>query len=395
MNRIAVLLALALPATSACSTFALKYNQCPAYPVSVRSETVSGAVKVQYLGSGGYMVRRDEDVVLFGPVYSNPGLTEIGFNFTIRTDRALVDLLLPEDAKTKTDAIVIGHAHYDHAMDTPYIASAYAKTAPVYGSATLKNLLHSELPNRVFDVKQYLDNQTPEERFVMIGNSMRLWPIASQHSDQQRLKIPLSGINLPVHQWRGEVTKPMSQPPATVSEWAEGETYAYVLDFLDANQNVEFRIYYQDSGTDEPRGFPPAYLPARPGRPGKGIDVALICVGGDFERLQDHPDDIILATNPRFLVLGHWENFFEPQTDICRTRTLDAIPLLKVYDFLDEASEALKEANNKGKPILACPTASVFHFPKAASDDGVVQNAIKKQRVTYDCAKALLPKAGR
>ena len=383
MNRALVLLALALPLSSACSTFALRYDKCPAYPLPT-GQDARESVQVQYLGSGGYLVKRDNDVVLFGPVYSNPGITEVGFDHQIRTDRGLVNSLLPKEAET-TDAIVIGHAHYDHAMDTPYIANEKAKQAKVYGSATLLNLIQSEVSlSRMEDVAPNAGDAVANKPAtpIKINDNLRLWPIKSQHSDQSRLKIGLFGLNVPIHMWRGEVTKPQSSLPANVSGWAEGEVYSYVLDFMEGDK-VVFRVYYQDSGTDEPVGYP---LLAEKPEDARPIDVVLVCVGGDFEYLANHPEGIIQATKPRFVVLGHWENFFKPQTDICRIEKVDAIPHFKVSEFMAEAKDAMKEEHMLGDPILACPTASVFHFPLTKDGDKAVHEAIKKHRVTYGCS---------
>lgn len=379
MKPAALVLALAVVSAD-CATFSIKADQCPAYPATAPSPSPApGAVKIQYLGSGGYLVRRGDDVVLFGPQYSNPGLPEVVFDQQIRTDRALVDSLLPKDAD-QAKAIVIGHAHYDHLLDTPYIANTHATTAKVYGSATMKNLISSVVdPARIIDVAPEAANHTP----VKINDHVRLWPIKSQHSDQTRLEFWPLGIDLPVHMWRGEVSEP--QPlPATASGWAEGEVYAYLLDFLDDAGKVEFRVYYQDSATDKPIGYPWGG-----GAPpdGKSIDVTLICVGGDFENIKDHPGGIIRATKPRFLVLGHWENFFEPQTDICRTDKVDAIPRFEMKEFMGEAKEAMSKAHLPGQPILACPTASVFHFPVDPAKDVDVYAALKKKRVSCDCGK--------
>ena len=382
-------LVIALLLSTACSTFGLRSDRCPAYAPATPDPA---AVKVQYLGSGGYLVGRGDDVVLFGPVYSNPGLTEVGFDHQIRTDRGLVDQLLPPGA-SQADAIVIGHGHYDHAMDTPYIANEKAKAAQVFGSATLKNMIQSEVaPSRIVDVASYAGDavaKTPAKP-IKINEHLRLWPIKSQHSDQSRLKIGLFGLNVPMHMWRGEVTKAQSTLPTNVSGWAEGEVYSYVLDFMEGDK-VTFRLYYQDSGTDEPIGYPLLDETAAQGRP---IDVVLVCVGGDFEYLSNHPEGIITATKPRFVVLGHWENFFKPQTDICRINKVDAIPHFNVNEFVGEAKDAIKENAKSGQtlkydPILACPNASVFYFPAENANDRLVHDAIKKSPVTYDCSKII------
>lgn len=380
MRLTSLVLALSL-SVAACSTNSVRWDRCPAYPASALSPTQAiGAVKVQYLGSGGYLIQRGEDVVLFGPVYSNPGLTELGLGDQIRTDRALVDALLPADA-LNASAIIVGHSHYDHLMDTPYIANTKATRARVFGSATMKNLIASVVDqSRLVDVGPSVGS--PDA--IKINDRMRLWPIKSGHLDQMRLRMPLTGIDLPMNLWRGEVSTPLSAPPSTASEWARGEVYAYVLDFMDAaGTTVEFRLYYQDAGTDEPVGYPGGANYPKDGRP---IDLVLLSAGGDFERSKAHPEGIIKHTRPRFVVLGHWENFFEPQTDICRTKKVDAIPRLDVDEFMDRAEEALSDARLPGRPILPCPTASVFHFPVDRAGDAAIYQALKKPRTSYDCA---------
>jgi len=342
-------------------------------------------VKVHYLGVGGYLVQRGDDVVLFGPVYSNPSLLEAMGDHQIRTNRALVDRLLPRDA-TQAQAIVIGHSHYDHLMDTPYIANAYATNAKVYGSRTTASLIASSVPAaRLVDVGPAAAAGRGIDITSTTGRPrIRLWPIRSEHSDQFRVKVPLTGVNIPFHVWRGEVSEPLSVLPTNSSGWAEGEVFAYVLDFLDDLGQVEFRVYYQDSGTDAPVGFP---WGGKEPPDGKRVDVSLICLGGDFEHLHDHPEAIIKATRPRFLLLGHWENFFVPQDDICRTSKVAAIPLQDTHYFIRRATAAMKSAGLDGKPIVPCPTASVFNFPIDPVGDAAVHKALKKPGATYECAR--------
>ena len=379
MKPVSIVLPLAIALNAACSTFSIRADRCPAYPAQPAAPT-QASVKVQYLGSGGYLVQRGEDVVLLGPQYTNPTIVEVTFEHQIQTDRDLVEQLLPAEAD-KAAAIVIGHAHYDHLMDTPYIANARARNATVYGSATMKNLIGSEVPlDRMVDVGPSAAAKTP----VMINDRLRLWPIQSKHFDQTRLKSWLLGVNIAVHMWRGRVSEPMSRLPAKASEWPEGEVYSYVLDFMDARgSTVEFRIYYQDAGTDEPVGFPFGDNAPTDSRP---IDLTIVSAG-DEKNMKNHPKGIIAATKPRFVVVGHWETFFEPQTDICRTDVVDAIPRFDVKKVMNKAEDGLKAARLPGKPILPCPTASVFHFPVDKSNDAAVYNALKNSRVTYNCGK--------
>jgi hypothetical protein len=372
-----------------CATFSIKADRCPAYPgPAPASGTDKTQVRVQYLGVGGYLVQRGDDVVLFGPVYSNPTLLEAMGDHQIRTNRALVDRLLPREA-SRAKAIVIGHSHYDHLMDTPYIANAYATNATVYGSKTTSSLIAAAVaPARLVDVGPAAVAGKGIDIGAGTGTGanprMRLWPIRSEHSDQFRVKVPLTGVNVPFHVWRGEVSEPLSALPTNSSGWAEGEVFAYLLDFLDDQGRVEFRIYYQDVGTDAPVGFP---WGGKEPPDGKRVDVSLICLGGDFEHLHDHPEGIIKATRPRFLLLGHWENFFVPQNETCRTSKVAATPLQDTHYFIRRATAAMKAADLAGKPIVPCPTASVFNFPIDPAGDAAVHNALKKPGATYNCAR--------
>lgn len=347
MIRLALVLMAVL--SGACASFTVHADQCPTHGTAGPY-----ALTVQYLGSGGYRVQY-RDVVLFGPQYTNPGLLEVTFEHQIRTDQALVDALLPESA-TAAKAIIVGHAHYDHAMDVPYVATAHAKAAKVYGSATLGHLIQSVVPSgRFVDVGP----EAATDSFIAINARLRLWPIQSQHSDQTRPRVPLIGLDLPLRQWRGLVTTPQPRLPVTASEWAEGEVYAYVLDFLDESGAVAFRVYYQDSGTDRPIGYPTHVL-----ADGRAVDVALLCIGGDITRLIDHPAGIIRNMRPRYVLLGHWEDFFAPQTDVRRTGRVQPLPGLDVSSTVNLARSALRHAGRDSEPLVPCPTSSIFYFEK-------------------------------
>ena len=94
------------------------------------------------------------------------------------------------------------------------------------------------------------------------------------------------------------------------SEWREGQTLAYLVDFLDSDTGrPRFRLYYQDAPANAPVSQVHPSILAE-----KRVDVALLCVG-TFDQVNDHPGAIITALNPRYVVAGHWESFFQPQSD--------------------------------------------------------------------------------
>lgn len=389
----------ALASLPACATYKLNLDRCPAYPpASATAPPDSNAgVRIQYLGTGGYLISRGEDAVLFGPVYSNPSMAEVVTDQAIRSDNNLIERLLPAVAD-KAKAIIIGHSHFDHAMDTPYIASHRAKGATIYGSQTAAHLL-SAFPELGGKTIVPLDEVARKPGNVMIGPRMRLWPILSEHSGQLRIKAG-SDVDMPFHMWRGDIFSKPDKPPRSASDWAEGTVLAYLLDFLDDSGAIVFRIYYQDSGTDFGKGFPEEKRISGLTPDQRKVDVSLICLGGDFEHLDRHPEGIIGWTKPRFAILGHWEDFFMPQPEFCRrcgvTGLLPQHLALRsdTSKFLSRANAAAKAAGMRTRPILPCPTTSVFTFPLERNDveDARIGKAIRRSPVSFDCALMQAPK---
>lgn len=363
--------------TSGCA-YSLRADKCPVRTLATPSVP---SVTVQYLGSGGFLLKRGTDIVLFGPVYSNPTAPEVFLGHEFRTEGRLVEALLPKEA-ADAQAIVIGHSHYDHLLDTPYIALHLARRANIYGSATTKHLLASIAPslaNRTpANEVVALDAAAAASEWVPIPNSrMRILPIPSEHSEQFR--IDLAGLKWPLHAFRGDATEDLHSLPKTAAQWVEGRTFAYLLDFLDEGGEPEFRVYFQDSGTHPEVGYAPRPVEKNY----RKIDVALICGGGEFQGL-DHPRGIIANTRPAHVIVGHWEDFFVTQRSICTEGDIRGLPLAKPDAFMKKVRAAQKEATGHESAFLPCPTASRFQF---AIDGRLDKPARKNERVTYDCSK--------
>lgn len=369
---------LALPLVAPGCAYSLKADKCP---VRTLADQAAPRVDIQYLGSGGYLVKRGADVALFAPVYSNPTAPEVFLGHEFRTEARLVDSLLPAEAD-KAQAIIVGHSHYDHLLDTPWIATHRVTSANIYGSSTTRHLLASLRPDlekrSPANAVIALDEQADAKTWVPIPNSrMRLLAIPSEHSDQFRFSM--FGLVWPLHAFRGEVTEDAPALPKTAAEWAEGRTFAYLLDFLDDSGATEFRVYFQDSGAHVGVGAGPA-----PGDPDyRKVDVALICGSGDFRGL-DHPAGIITQLQPRHVIIGHWEDFFVTQRAICSEREVRGLLKEDPDLVVQEAKDAQNRAHLTPSVFLPCPTASRF---QVAIDPKADQSRTKKEVVAYDCTK--------
>ena len=97
-----------------------------------------GKVEVRYLGVGGYYVRRGTDSVLFAPSFTNPAFEALLPANAIQSDTQLVDRCLKkavtEEELKGVEFILVGHAHYDHLMDVPWVMKKHAPNAAAPGS---------------------------------------------------------------------------------------------------------------------------------------------------------------------------------------------------------------------------------------------------------------------
>jgi L-ascorbate metabolism protein UlaG (beta-lactamase superfamily) len=356
-----LLLLLALIPLACTVPFSVPLDQCPttAAPPGPGEDS---ALVVHYLGVSGFLLKRGDDVVLTAPLYSNPSLAEVALEHAIRPDAAQVDRFLPPEA-ARAQAILVGHSHYDHLLDVSDVARRHARQARIYGSPTTKHLLapFPGLDGRVVTVSEddAGSHQAPG-RWLEVAPRVRVMALVSEHSVQVTLDLPFDSHPLPIHVWRGGLEADLTEPPRTASDWAEGAVYAWVVDFLDGpGGRPVFRVYFQDSGTNEPVGYVPETLLRE-----KRVDVALLCVGGDFHRLRRHPEGILQNTRPRHAVLGHWEDFFVTQDNYEVDGRVYPIPATggDTEEFRRRAERALQAVDPESKVWLPCPTRSRFTF---------------------------------
>ena len=134
--------------------------------------------------------------------------------------------------------------------------------------------------------------------------------------------------------YAGKVSEKLDRLPKRAWGWKEGQTFAYLIDFLGEDGSIDFRIHYQDAASNPPWGFPPPLESRDP----KRVDVAIVCVPG-FDRARSYPEGIIRRIQPRFVILGHWEDFFRPRTG--DPEDLRVVPLTDPNVFIARMKKVL------------------------------------------------------
>jgi len=260
------------------------------------------ALRAVYLGSGGWILEYGGSTVLTGPLFTNPGLVTTGL-FPIRSDSALVDRYMRRYDVSSALAILVGHAHYDHLMDVPGVARRHAPRARIVGSRTVANTLGtwSGLADRMDVVDDSAATQESSGRWLRYGGGrVRVLPLHSHHAPH------FDGYTL----YRGTRDTPRTEEPRWATDWVDGQTYAFLVDFMARSasgaDSVAYRVYYQDAVAPAPAGFAPDALIAE-----RAVDVAIL-VPATFDQVDWHPEAFIENLRPRYVLLGHWEDFFSP-----------------------------------------------------------------------------------
>jgi len=278
----------------------------------------SDQVTVTYLGVSGFLIAYRGHVLLTAPMFSNPPITDVApeksYPFwrapTIRPDTQLIERLLPA-AADRASMILVGHSHYDHLLDVPYVATHRATSARIYGTPTMRHILMGDARLRARGgerVRSISGNDLGSATragtwYYDADSAFRVMALAADHAPTFR------GLGLTITFAKGTLDHDLDTLPRTAEAWRLGETYTYLIDVLRRGSGEPvFRIYFQDAPNSAPKGFPPPL--AMIGRP---VDLAILCLPTSRNVRPAAPDSLLAVLAPKYVIASHWESFFRPQ----------------------------------------------------------------------------------
>ena len=155
--------------------------------------------------------------------------------------------------------------------------------------------------------------------------------------------------------YKGKYDSPLDKLPTRAGSWREGQTLAYLIDFMSGEgRAVEFRIHYQDATSNPPHGFPPSFSHPDDQR---RVDLAIVCVAG-YNQVKHYPESIIQELNPRYVILSHWENFFGHLPE--DPEDLRTVPMTNTQRFLDRLKSVFP---NDDRVLMPAPGAWMHFDP--------------------------------
>jgi hypothetical protein len=293
----------------------------------------SDGLSIQYLGVGGHLFRFRDSAIMTAPSITNPSFWLLGPYMPISTDTDLVDRYLPD--VSDVESILVGHAHYDHLMDVPYVMQEKAPLSHAYGSATMAHSIAPAIEKQrlhaLNDSMAILEK--PGQWQYNSKRSIRFMAIKSTHAPH------FMGINF----MAGEYTEDLEELPWHAFGWKEGQTLSYLIDFLGSQEEILHRVYYQDAASQEPLGL----IPELVAKDTKRVDIAII-TPASFSQVDNYPESIMIDTQARHYILGHWEDFFANQEQDHQ----DFVRAIDSDEFFRRFKSGLNADSNWTMPML-------------------------------------------
>lgn len=229
-------------------------------------------LELQWLGTAGFRLTHEGTTVLVDPYISRAPLGDVIRQRVLRSDSGLVDSVLP-----CADAVLVGHTHFDHAVDVPHLAAAHG--CPVYGSASLQHLLG-------------LYGQAHRAVVVEPGRRYEIGPFTVSFTPSVHSRL-LLGLRVPAD---GELACD-SLDHLGSGAYRCGQVWGITIEVAGAT------LYHQGSADlldDEVTT--------------KGVDVLLCGIAGRVysERFTER---IVRAVDPSLVLAHHHDDFFRPVTD--------------------------------------------------------------------------------
>ena len=235
-------------------------------------------INFKWFGTDGWEVSFGNRTILFDPYFARIPTGFLSGKFDPKTPLKSDPALMDQHVK-KADQILIGHGHWDHLMDIPYIAKK--TSAMVIGSESHANLL------RAYGVPEGQIVQVKGgEHMQFDGYTIEVFPSLHSMGPTKKFAVPGHRASVP-------------EEPKTVGDLPEGDSLCYVITVADRHS-----VFLMSSANFIER----AITGIRP-------DVAL--VASIFSnQIHDFTPRLLKALNyPKVILPTHWDNFERPYAE--------------------------------------------------------------------------------
>jgi hypothetical protein len=291
---------------------------------------------VQYTGCGGLHISKDGYSILIDPFFSNQKLVRLSSSMfgggddgkrKLSSSREMIDVGLKSIGDAGGHgviAVLSAHGHYDHLMDIPAVLTKLNTHPTVYlnrsGFNTCYNIIDTAKMMILENHMTTQEKERPPIELTLPDGTVNIYPILAEHNPHiKNVKFFAGSKTKPVT----EFTDPFGKTRA--NDWLEGNTFSFLVDYLDQTGKIEFRTFIQSSSCNPPAGIPPHAL-----RKQKDVDLAFLGVAS-FHFSPDYPCTLLDSLQPKEVVWIHWEDFFRKYTK--DPKTVRGTDVVKFFDL--------------------------------------------------------------
>ena len=238
----------------------------------------SAGVNFKWFGTDGWEITFGNKTILLDPWFSRFDTGFFAGKFDAKTpikvEEALIDQHIP-----KADQILIGHGHWDHMADIPYIAKKTG--AQVIGSETHANVL------RASGVTEGKIVQVKGGEFMQFdGYTIEVFPGLHSMGPTKKHTVPGHLYSVP-------------PPPTTVGDMPEGDSLIYLITI-----GGRFSIFLMSTANFIERAI-------------AGIKPDVALVASIFaNQIHNFTPRLFKALNyPKVILPTHWDNFEKPYSE--------------------------------------------------------------------------------
>ena len=275
-----------------------------------RKPLCTDAVQLTWLGTAGFAVEAQGQVLLLDPFVSRPGVRH-SLTRRLSTDIEAIRTHVP-----RADVIVVGHSHHDHVLDVPDIARITG--AQVVGSSSTINLC------RAHGLSSNQLTQVTAPQTVEMG-PFRISVRPSIHGRAIAGRIPMPG-DMP----------PGLKLPLRLHEFKCGETFGVHVE-VDVPGRDALSLFHLGSADFFPETVE-----------GIRCDLLTPCLYGR-EQHEGYTRELLQSLKPRVVVPNHFDDFMRPLGDPIRE-----LPGAELVRFRGEVLESSHSCRLVILDLLGC-----------------------------------------
>ena len=256
-------------------------------------------LEVEWLGVSGYRLTYEGRTLFVDPYLSRVPLSSMLLRRPATPDSAAIDRFLP--APGEVLGVLVGHTHFDHAVDAPAIAQRFQ--CPALGSSSLARLMHLHgLDRLAVEVEPYRDYE--------------LGPFRVRFTPSAHSKLIL-GLAVP---FDGELTCDHvgGLSPAA---YRCGQVWGITIEVAGTSFYHQGSANLIDDAIREP-----------------SVDVFLAGIAGR-SFTEKYWERILPRLDPRLIVPTHYDNFFKPLGE-----EMDLVTNVKLSELPDEVRAVSRDA---------------------------------------------------